>query len=55
MWCVQGYGEETCEKKPLKDLRLDWRMILKWNFKKWDSVAWTRLMWAKIETCGGLL
>jgi len=30
-------------------------MIIKWNLKEWDRVAWTAVMWARIETCGDLL
>jgi hypothetical protein len=32
----------------------DWRMILKWNFKKWGGEAWTGLRWLRIGTgeCG---
>jgi hypothetical protein len=34
---------------------VDWRIILKWIFKKWDGDAWTELSWLRIGTNGGLL
>ena len=41
------------KRKHLKDLPVDWTVILKWNFKKWDRVAWTGFMWPRIEIYGG--
>jgi hypothetical protein len=38
----------------LGDPGLDWRIILKCIFKKWDG-AWTGLSWLRIGTGGGLL
>jgi hypothetical protein len=34
---------------------VDWRIIIKWIFKKWDGGAWTGLIWLRIGTVGGLL
>jgi hypothetical protein len=34
---------------------LDGRIILRWIFRKWDVVIWTRLSWLRIETGGGHL
>jgi hypothetical protein len=31
------------ERNYLDDIAVDWRIILKWIFKKWDG-AWTGLM-----------
>jgi len=28
-------------KRPLGDLIVDWRIIIKWVFRKWDVEAWT--------------
>jgi hypothetical protein len=38
----------------LRDPGVDWKVILKWIFKKWHE-AWTGLSWLKIGTGGGFL
>jgi hypothetical protein len=38
----------------LGDPGVDWRIILKLIFKKWDG-AWIGLSWLRIGTGGGLL
>jgi hypothetical protein len=53
--CIQAFGGGNLrERDHLEDLRLDRRIILKYIFKKLDG-AWTRLMWLRIGTSGGLL
>jgi hypothetical protein len=47
--------EQTDGKRPLEDLDLDWGIILKFVFKKWDWELWTRFLWLRIRTVGGLL
>ena len=39
----------------MEDLDVDGKIILKLIFKKWDVEAWTRLIWLRIGTGGGLL
>jgi hypothetical protein len=34
-------------KRPLQDIALDGRIILKSIFKKWDGEVWTGLMWLR--------
>jgi hypothetical protein len=35
------------KKSHLEDLGVDWRIILRWIFKKWDGEAWTGLLWLR--------
>jgi len=39
----------------LEDPGVDWRIILRWVFEKWDKGAWTGLIRLRIGTSGGLL
>jgi hypothetical protein len=63
MYHVWGTGEvhtgcwwgDMREGDHLEDSGIDGRIIVKWIFKKWDGGAWTRLIWLRIGTGGGLL
>ena len=35
--CVHDFGGDTWGKSRLEDLGIDGRIILKWNFKRWDG------------------
>ena len=48
------WGQLEEENRP-EDLVVDVRIILKLIFQKWDTRAWTGLIWLRIGTGGGLL
>jgi hypothetical protein len=41
------------ERDHLGDPSVDGRIILRWNFRKWDVGVWTGLSWLKIGTGSG--
>jgi len=41
--CIQDFGGETEEGKPFGRPGLDWRILLKLIFKKWDGMDWIDL------------
>jgi hypothetical protein len=41
-------------KRPL-GRHVDWRIILRWIFRKWDARAWTGWMWLRTGTRWGAL
>jgi hypothetical protein len=43
------------ETSHLQDLRVDGRIILKYILQKYHDILWIRLIWFRIEICGGLL
>jgi len=40
------------ERGNLEDPGADWRIILKWMFKKWNGEAWAGFIWLRIWTGG---
>ena len=42
-------------KDHLEDTGVDGRIILRWIFRKWGVMAWTRSIWLRTETGGGHL
>jgi hypothetical protein len=43
------------ERDHWRDTDVDWMIILRWIFRKWDMRVWTGLSWVRIETGGGQL
>jgi hypothetical protein len=43
------------ERYRFEDRSGDWRIILRWSFRKWDVRAWTGFIWLGIGTVDGLL
>jgi hypothetical protein len=37
------------------DRGVNWRIILRWIFRKWDVGEWTELSWFRLGTGGGHL
>ena len=42
-------------KGPLARPRLEWMVIIRWIFRKWDVGIWTGSSWLRIGTGGRLL
>jgi len=47
--------ENLRERDCSEDLGINWRITVKWTFKKWDGEAWMGLVWPRIGTGRGLL
>ena len=52
---VGGVGGNLRERDHLGEPDLDWRIILRWIFRKWDLGIWTGSSWLRIGTGGGQL
>jgi hypothetical protein len=50
--CFIGKPES---KRHFENLGVEKRIILKWFLEKWDGVVWSRFIWHRIGSCGGLL
>jgi hypothetical protein len=53
--CAGFCGENLRERDHWGDPGIDRRIILRWNFRKWDVGVWPGLSWLRIETGGGYL
>jgi len=42
-------------KSHLEDPVVDRNIILRWIYKKWNVGAWTRSIWLRLGTVGGVL
>jgi hypothetical protein len=49
------WWENQKERDQWEDLSVRGRILLKLISEEWDGVVWTRLIWLRIGTGGGLL
>jgi hypothetical protein len=49
------WWENLNERDHLEDPGVDGRIILRWNFRKWDVRVWTELEWLTIAAGDGHL
>jgi len=52
---IQGSVGKTGGRDHLENPGVDGKIILKWNFRKWNVGAWTGSIWLRIGTGGGHL
>jgi hypothetical protein len=38
------------DRDHLEDQGIDWRIMLRWIFRKWDGEAWNGLIWLRLGT-----
>jgi hypothetical protein len=59
MWegeaCTVFWWGNLRERDRWGDPGVDWRIILRWNFRKWNVVVWNGWSWFRIGTVGGHL
>jgi len=61
-WACSTFGERRGiyrghlrEQDHFEDPGTDWKIILRWIFRKWDVGVWTGLSWLRTGTGGGHL
>ena len=53
--CTGFWWGNLRERDHIEDPGVDGKEVLKWIFRKWDGLIWTRMIWLRIGTGGGLL
>jgi len=51
---TEFWWETLRERNHLEHPGIDGRIILRWNFRKWDGAAWTGRIWLITGTGDGL-
>ena len=53
--CARGFGQKCEGKSHWGDQDIDWSIVLRWLFRKWEGYVGTGWSWLRIGRDGGRL